>query len=284
MISDELADLKLRIDDRLEELLENASNERLYEAMSYSVLGGGKRLRPALCLMSAAMFTEDTSEILDIACALEMIHAFSLIHDDLPCMDNDTLRRGQPTCHVKFGEATALLAGDGLVNLAYKTMVECAAKSENERILSSVEVIAHAVDEMIAGQTADIMGENTTPSEMRRLHSQKTGELITAAVLSGMLPFSKDPEHFEAFAAYGENLGLAFQIVDDCLDVRGGDIGKTAGKDAKQGKITFASYYGVQTAMDMAEGFTKKAIESLEIFDNADELTGIAEFLLKRAK
>jgi len=262
----------------------------LKDAMSYSLIAGGKRLRPALCLMTADMFGSAV-QALDIACALEMIHTYSLIHDDLPCMDNDVLRRGKPTNHVVFGEAYAVLAGDGLLNLAFEVMLDAAVKNEGDGLnyLGAMHVIASAagVRGMIEGQACDIAFEGQDKDEevLRHIHERKTGAMIRASVLSAAALFRASEAETAALSAYGEKLGLVFQIVDDILDEVGDEktLGKSVGKDADAGKQTFARIYGIEASRRIARDLTREAQDALRIFGTrASGLASLAQYLLTR--
>ena len=232
--------------------------ETIHRAMRYSLFAGGKRIRPILCIESAAALAHSSPAALEAGCAVEMIHTYSLIHDDLPALDNDDLRRGKPTCHKVFGEAMAILAGDALFTLAMQTLVRI-EELEPERKLSLVEELSFAggtVDGMIGGQVTDLEGENQTPTAelLNLIHRAKTGALLRASVRMGAICAAAKPEELQALSDYGEHLGLAFQIVDDLLDVEQSSeaLGKTAGKDAAQGKITFPAVYGFEASRRMA--------------------------------
>lgn len=293
MIEDRLKKTCEVVDKRLDELLKKYCEEGvLFDAMRYSLMAGGKRLRPALCLMSASLFGNE-AKALDFACALEMIHSYSLIHDDLPAMDNDSLRRGKPTNHVVFGEAMAILAGDGLLNTAFEVMVNSAASDEQYIIgkTKAMGIIAKAAgsDGMIQGQAADIEFEGKDKDEqvLSYIHERKTAAMITASVLSGAVIMGASDEEISALKEYGHSIGLVFQIVDDILDVEGDQdkLGKTLGKDEASGKQTFASIYGLDKSKQIAQEMTIKAKKALSVFsDTAEELILLADFLLLREK
>ncbi len=262
----------------------------LKDAMGYSLAAGGKRLRPALCLMTAEMFG-DAMKALDFACALEMIHTYSLIHDDLPCMDNDVLRRGKPTNHVVFGEAYALLAGDGLLNCAYEVMLECAGRNAGDGLdyLGAMNVIAKAagVKGMIEGQACDIAFEGHDKDEkvLEYIHQRKTGAMISASVMSAAILFRATDYETAALETYGSRMGLVFQIVDDILDEVGDEalIGKSVGKDADTGKQTFARIYGIEASRSIARRLTGEAEQALNVFgDRACALKRLAQNMLIR--
>ena len=242
--------------------------------------------------MSAKMFGEE-GNALDFACALEMIHTYSLIHDDLPAMDDDSLRRGKPSNHIVYGEGMAILAGDGLLNLAFEIMAQSIAddKGSSNNKAKAMLTIAKAAGTggMIAGQAADLEWEGKRKNEeiLKFIHENKTAEMITASVLSGALINGADEEALAALEQYGSNVGLVFQMVDDILDVSGSleAVGKTLGKDENAGKQTFVSVYGIEESKRMAEEKTKEAVDALRIFkEKADELTALAYFLLRRDK
>lgn len=293
MIEDRLKKTRKLVDRRLDELLKVHCEEGvLFDAMRYSLMAGGKRLRSALCLMSARLFGDET-KALDFACALEMIHSYSLIHDDLPAMDDDNLRRGKPTNHMVFGEAMAILAGDGLLNTAFEVMINSAAE-DRENIINKTKAIgiiakAAGADGMIQGQTADIEFEGKDKDEevLSYIHERKTAALITASVLSGAVIMGADEKEINALKEYGHCIGLVFQIVDDILDVEGDEkkLGKTLGKDEASGKQTFAGIYGLDRSKQIASEMTDKAKRSIKLFSNkAEELSVLAEFLLHREK
>lgn len=243
----------------------------LGDAMRYSLLGGGKRLRPVLCLAANELLGGDTKEALPVACALEMIHTYSLIHDDLPAMDNDTLRRGRATCHVVFGEAMAILAGDGLLSLAFDTLLENAARhldnAEAHRRAAACVSGGAGVYGMVAGQCLDLEAEGRLleEQELYTIHRLKTGAMIGASLEAGLLLCGPSEEELLAVRRFGENLGLAFQIVDDMLDVVGQEatLGKSVGKDREAGKLTFPMLYGLDESEKLAARLTRKAQEAL---------------------
>ncbi|MGI5849724.1 MAG: polyprenyl synthetase family protein [Christensenellales bacterium] len=262
----------------------------LKDAMSYSLMAGGKRLRPALCLWSAGIFG-DESLALDIACAIEMIHTYSLIHDDLPAMDNDDIRRGKPTNHVVFGEAYAILAGDGLLNCAFEIMLRCAKNNRDSRLdyIKAMDLIAGAagVKGMIAGQVGDIAfeGKDQNQQVLEYIHERKTAVMIKASVMSGAALFNASELEMAALETYGGCIGLVFQIIDDILDQIGDPqkIGKTPGKDIGANKQTFVRVYGIDRSKQIARQKTDMAIQALACFgDKAQSLRALAEYLLNR--
>ncbi len=277
------------VENRLDALLEERCEPGLLkDAMSYSLKAGGKRLRPVLCMLSAGMFG-DMGHALDIACAIEMIHTYSLIHDDLPCMDNDVLRRGKPTNHVVFGEAQALLAGDGLLNGAFEVMLQVALNEKQLDAVSAMDIIASAagMKGMIAGQSADLdfEGKDVNEQVLHYIHERKTAALIRASVTAGAALMHADDDDLRALNTYGNCLGLVFQIVDDILDEEGdaGSLGKSTGKDKDSEKMTFARVYGIGESKRIAKRKTDDAVNALQRFgDRANGLASLAQAMLKR--
>lgn len=277
------------VDRRLEALMdERCEPGLLKDAMNYSLKAGGKRLRPVLCMMSAGMFG-DMTQALDIACAIEMIHTYSLIHDDLPSMDNDVLRRGKPTNHVVFGEAHALLAGDGLLSVAFEVMLAFAQKERHLDVMGAMQIIATAagVTGMIAGQSADLQfeGKDVDAAVLHYIHERKTAALITASVTAGAALLHANDDDLNELRAYGERLGLVFQIVDDILDEEGDAVklGKSTGKDKDTDKMTFARCYGIDESRRIARQKTDDAISALERFGaRAEALKTMASSMLVR--
>ncbi len=265
--------------------------ERLHEAMRYSVLGGGKRLRPGLVHAAGAAVGGDP-ELLDApACAVEIIHAYSLIHDDLPAMDDDDLRRGKPTCHKAFGEAIAILAGDALQALAFEVLVAEERLPAAARV-AMTRILAEACGSvgMAGGQAIDLeaVGRTLTLPELERMHRYKTGALIRAAVLMGAVAggCAQGEGCYRALGAYGEEIGLAFQIRDDLLDVLGETavIGKPQGSDAARGKPTYPAILGLEASAALAVTHCDRALESLAGFDErADPLRALARYVTERA-
>ncbi len=292
-ISEHLEKTGHQIDKRLSKLLDTVCDgSTLKDAMRYSLLSGGKRLRPALCVMTADMFG-DSAPALDIACALEMIHAYSLIHDDLPAMDNDVMRRGKPTNHVVFGEAYAILAGDGLLNSAFEVMLTCAQRHRDKPLdyIGAISIIAAAAGTsgMIAGQAADIEfeGQSANADILEYIHQRKTGALILASVMAPSVLFRADRKMRNALETYGQCIGLVFQIIDDILDEEGDQtqVGKTLGKDAEANKQTFVRVYGIEASKRIARQKTDEAISALGVFGaRAKCLEQLATFLLNRKK
>lgn len=262
---------------------------RLVEAMRYATLGGGKRVRPFLVVAGARLFTVAESCALRVAAAIEMVHCYSLVHDDLPAMDDDELRRGQPTCHVRYDEATAILAGDALLTRAFEVLAEPATHPDPQVRCQLALALAKAsgAEGMVGGQMLDLMAEQDKLDmpEITRLQRMKTGALIAFSCEAGaMLGKAAEPAR-QALRAYAHDLGLAFQIADDLLDVEGTseEVGKRTGKDAAAGKATFVSLLGVERARAQAEMLADQACRHLEIFEKkADYLRDLAKFVVRR--
>ncbi len=286
-------DLRVKaVDKALERRLPYTDNERarIYEAMRYSLFAGGKRLRPILMWESCRMCGGGWNDVEPFACALEMIHTYSLIHDDLPAMDNDDLRRGLPTNHIKFGEAAAILAGDALLNKAFE--ITLSEKYEDpSRALRAAAVMAEAsgTEGMIGGQVLDLESENRRVSsdELKRIHSLKTGALIRAACVIGGIMAGADEEAVKALGLYAENLGIAFQIRDDILDVTGSEeeLGKPIGSDEESGKNTYVSLYGLEGSERLVREYSDKAVKALSVFgERAGFLLSLTEYLINRRR
>jgi len=261
----------------------------LYESMHYSLFADGKRIRPILTLASADALGLSNRDVLPIGAALEMIHVFSLIHDDLPAMDNDDLRRGQPTNHRVYGEATAILAGDALLAQAFVPLSELdMQKFEPRNILRVIRMVAEATGApgMVGGQVIDMQSEGKTIdlARLKTLHRLKTGALLKCAVVAPAI-LSGTPLSIEkSLTAYGEDIGLAFQIKDDILDIEGGDeIGKNIGSDIARGKVTFPALMGLENAKEAAKKALHRALSALSCFDEkADPLRALAHFIVER--
>jgi geranylgeranyl diphosphate synthase, type II len=272
----------------------------LTNAMRYSLLAGGKRLRPMLVLGAAeacgerlGLSADDAVRLaLPAACAIELIHTYSLIHDDLPSMDNDTMRRGRPTSHVVHGEAMAILAGDALLTEAFALLSrepledDAVSGGLERRRLQVVRVIAEAAGPagMVGGQVLDMEAAGSDRESLRAMHARKTGALIRGSAVAGALMAGGDEETTRAVDAYGESIGLAFQIVDDILDVEGAsaDLGKTAGKDAAAGKPTYPSLYGLSESHRLAASCIDRAVETLERAGLRGQLAAIARWVISR--
>ena len=260
----------------------------LHEAMHYSVMTPGKRIRPLLVYAAGYAFGA-TPDILDKpACAVEFIHVFSLIHDDLPAMDDDDLRRGQPTCHVKFGEAVAILAGDALQSLAFEVLCDCDIDDSIRLKMIATLAGASGSHGMAGGQVMDLTATGSSPTltELENLHIHKTGALIRSSVLMGAMTATGETRQLQQLDHYGKCIGLAFQIVDDILDITGNteSLGKTGGKDAAQQKTTYASLLGLSQARERATQLYDDAIASLDSFDErADPLRELAKLIIHRS-
>lgn len=272
---------------------------RLFQAMRYSTLNGGKRLRPFLVMTTAQMFNVGRSNALRVAAAVEMVHSYSLIHDDLPAMDNDDLRRGKPTCHRQFDEATAVLAGDALLTRAFEVLASPATHSDPTVRCMLVQELAKAAGPhgMVGGQMVDILTERHSESgsqedgpvmdvaAITRMHQMKTGRMIAFSCMAGAILGKAAPQLRQALQAYAHDLGLCFQIVDDLLDVEGTaeELGKSPGKDAASGKVTFVSLLGLDRARAQAEALAEQAVYHLKPFDaEADLLRDVAAYVLSR--
>ena len=279
------------IDAELDKLIPRESKEprSLHAAIRWSVFAGGKRFRPALLLAVGQTFGAQIDQLIRTACAVEMIHTYSLIHDDLPSMDDDDLRRGRATCHVKFGEATAILAGDALQTLAFQTIAEDERLSAAMRVQLIAELAraAGTPEGMVAGQAFDLEAESreVTSDEVSRIHSHKTGALIYTAARAGALIAGANKDELDAITEYGINLGLLFQITDDLLDVTATaeELGKTPGKDARSKKATFPSVYGVEVTRKTIAAVHRTTRTALEQIDRSTELLkSIADLIMNR--
>ena len=265
---------------------------RLHDAMRYSTLGGGKRVRAMLVFAAGELAEADAQRLRIPACAVEMIHAYSLIHDDLPCMDDDVLRRGKPTCHVEFDEATALLAGDALQSLAFQILSEYKLADSPQRQLEMIHLFAIACGSrgMAGGQAIDLeaVGRTLTLPELEFMHILKTGALIRASILMGARCGRElSAAEYDHLDRYAKCVGLAFQVVDDILDEEGdaGTLGKTAGKDKAAGKPTYTSLLGLPDAKRLAEDLLGQALEALATLDHrAERLRQLAEFIVRRER
>jgi len=269
---------------------ETTPPEQLHRAMRYSLLAGGKRLRPALVLAAGEAFGADTDDLMPAACAIEMIHTYSLIHDDLPAMDNDDLRRGRPTCHKAFGEAVAILAGDALLTQAFRVLAADAPKRDAERqvrVIREVATAAGTVEALIGGQMADIEseGEKVDGSALEYIHRSKTGAMIAASVVVGGIVAGANGDQIEKLRAYGECIGLAFQIADDILDVTSTSeqLGKTPGKDQAANKATYPAIHGIAASQTRARELVEEAVEIVSSLGlKTQVLEEIARFIIAR--
>jgi geranylgeranyl diphosphate synthase type II len=293
MLQQTLEEGRRAADAALEKLLPPATQYpvSIHQAMRHSIFAGGKRLRPILCLEAARLVAGSLPEgVEELGAALEMLHTYSLIHDDLPALDNDDLRRGRPTCHKAFGEATAILAGDGLQTYAYEVLARLRCPAE--RRVRIVEEIAHAtgtVDGMIGGQVMDLEAEHkrADAATLEYIHRSKTAALITACGVTGGLYAGGNDEQIGQLRTFGQAIGLAFQIVDDVLDVTQSSeqLGKTAGKDTATEKATYPALFGVTESLKKADALVETACVSLAGFgDRAATLKALAQFLVERKK
>lgn len=276
------------VDAELDKLIPSAETapERLYEAIRWSVFAGGKRFRPALCLAVGNAFGADEKKLLSTASAIEMIHTYSLIHDDLPAMDDDDLRRGRATCHVKFDEATAILAGDILQTLAFQAIVKDGNLSDRTKVKLIAE-LADSAAKMVDGQQLDLDGEGKTISleDLEKIHQNKTGAMISASARGGAIIAEANEKELNSITNYASKLGLLFQITDDLLDITQTTevLGKTAGKDLTAEKATYPSIYGIEETRNLAEKVHAEAIGALDNIERPTEiLRDIARFILNR--
>ncbi len=278
------------VDAELDRLVppESTPPETIHRAMRYSLFAGGKRIRPILCLESAKAVGGAPPCVLAAACSLELIHTYSLIHDDLPALDNDDYRRGKLTSHKVFGEAMAILTGDALLTCAFQVLGELdLAPDRKARLVAELATAAGTVRGMIGGQVADLEGEGKPPEPLllETIHRAKTGALLRASLRLGAICAGAAADQYEALSCYGEHIGLAFQIVDDILDVEESSaaLGKTAGKDAQQQKITFPAVYGLEASRRMAEEECTRAHEVLKPFgERAGGLHELADLIVRR--
>ena len=291
VLAEYLKQQQARIDCEIDRLvpLETVEPKTIHRAMRYSLMAGGKRIRPVLFLEAAATAGTPNEALMAAACSLEFIHTYSLIHDDLPSLDNDDFRRGKPTCHKVFGEAMAILAGDSLLTLAFQVLSDLPAlpPKRKVRIIAELARASGTVGGMIGGQVADIEGEGKAPNAelLDSIHRAKTGALLRASLRMGAITADASEPDLEALTKYGEHVGLAFQIVDDILDVEESSeaLGKTAGKDASQGKITFPAVYGLDVSRTMAQKECEAAHQAVAKFgDRAKRLREIADMIVYR--
>jgi geranylgeranyl diphosphate synthase type II len=281
---------RLAVDAQLEKLLPADSMQppSIHTAMRYSVFAGGKRIRPILCMESARIFEAEVSPALYPGCAIEFIHTYSLIHDDLPALDNDDLRRGKPTSHKKFGEATAILAGDALLTLAFETIAVAPVSAERRvAMVTEIATAAGTVKGMVGGQVADLEAEGkpVSPEMLEYIHRSKTAALIRASITSGALCAGAPADDVVRLRRFGETIGWAFQVTDDILDVEESSaaLGKTAGKDIAQQKATYPAVYGLERSHQIAKELADKGIAELDAYgERAGRLRTIAEFLVLR--
>jgi len=282
------------IDAALEKVFQDShSSKTLVKAMKYSLMAGGKQIRPVLCLAACEAVGGVPEDALTAACALEMIHTYSLIHDDLPAMDDDELRRGKATCHIAFNEATAVLAGDALLTLAFEMLSSVQFDDGNQafRWLKVICLISEAAGYrgMIQGQMLDIASEGIklSAAQLETMHRLKTGALIEASLACGALLGGADRRQTDLLSDYGRKIGLAFQVADDILNVEGNPalMGKAVGTDRQRDKSTYPSVLGIQAAREFSEKLVQEALQALETFDKqADPLRGIARYIIERKR
>ena len=278
----------------IDEILNNTANSsRIVQAMHYPLMAGGKRVRPILCIAASEAVGGNADDVLPVACAIEMLHTYSLIHDDLPAMDNDDLRRGKPTCHVAFDEATAILAGDALLTLAFQILSSINVIDENQssnwlKIIHKISFAA-GYNGMIEGQMRDMASEGSLLSleKLEDMHSLKTGALIEASIFSGALLGGGSPKQIDQLEIYAKNIGLAFQVADDILNVEGDPavMGKAAGTDNVRGKTTYPSVMGLNKSKEFAKKLIHNALQALDDFDNnSNSLRTIACYIIERER
>lgn len=278
------------ISERLEKILSTNMPSTVLDAMKYSVSNGGKRIRPILATEFAKVSGGNVNSALDFGCAVEMIHTYSLIHDDLPCMDNDDMRRGKPSCHIAFGEDNALLAGDALLTEAFTTLASV-KDVISENIVRAVSYLScyAGINGMVGGQVLDLQFEESKPTvdEILKMYSLKTCGLIKASCVLGCLAGNEYNENKICAAIdYAENLGIAFQIQDDILDIEGdtASLGKPVGSDEKNDKSTIVKYFGLEKSKELVKDYTDKAIESLNAFENNTEILKQLAYMLVERK
>jgi geranylgeranyl diphosphate synthase type II len=286
-----LSESKKLVDDHLEKLLpaEDAEPSTIHKAMRYSVFAGGKRVRPILVLASGESLRGDREILLHLGAGIEMMHTYSLIHDDLPALDNDDLRRGVPTCHKVFGDAMAILAGDALMTRCYQVLADLPKLSEATRIriIREVAGATGTVNGMIGGQVVDLESEGKPVSArvLEYLHSSKTGALLRACIRCGALAAGAEEKALNALTEFGDKIGLVFQIVDDILDITSSSeiLGKTAGKDEKVKKATYPAFYGLEASRKKANDLVALALQDIRDFgEEAETLRSLAQFIVSR--
>jgi geranylgeranyl diphosphate synthase type II len=287
-----LSSKREQINEALDSILMNTSS-KIVKAMKYSLMAGGKRIRPVLCMAAAETVGGQNQDVIKAACAIEMIHTYSLIHDDLPAMDDDHIRRGQPTCHVAFNEATAILAGDALLTLAFEVLSTMEFNQTND-VMNLMDVIhtistAAGYKGMIEGQMQDMAAEGKLLDleELEKLHSLKTGALIEASVTVGSVLGKGKPDQIQQLKTYAKNIGVAFQVADDLLDIEGDPniMGKNVGSDQERDKSTYPALLGIEQSKQLAKNLVNNALKALDYFDNkARPLRAIAYYIIDRKK
>lgn len=278
------------VEEALESHLPPATTapETIHRAMRYSVFAGGKRIRPILCIETARLFSKNVAAAVTAGCAIEFIHTYSLIHDDLPALDNDDLRRGKPTCHKKFGEAMAILAGDALLTLAFETLARADVDpARRVRIIAEIGAAAGTVRGMVGGQVADLEAEGkpVDAALLEYIHGSKTAALIRAGIVAGAIAGGATDADVERMRRFGDALGWEFQVVDDILDVQESSaaLGKTAGKDQAQKKATYPALFGIEKSKQFADELAEKAERELACYgERAARLREITDFLVSR--
>ena len=281
---------KTLVEAALDNSITIARPEKIYEAMRYSLLAGGKRLRPILCLATAELTGGSIEMAMPTACALEMIHTMSLIHDDLPAMDNDDFRRGKPTNHKMYGDDIAILAGDGLLAYAFEYVATQTKNVAPENIIKVIACLGHTVGAagLVGGQVLDLESEgksDVTAETLSFIHTHKTGALLEASVVTGAILANAPQSEIDRLSQYAQNIGLAFQIIDDILDITATDeqLGKTAGKDLEAQKATYPSLWGLEKSRLKAQELIDSAIAQLSIYDTkADPLRAVANYIVTR--
>jgi len=292
-IKDYLEERKILVERALEKFMPKPSGLAgdVIRAMNYTLFAGGKRIRPILCIAGAEAVRGSADDVLPVACAIELIHSYSLIHDDLPVMDNDDFRRGKPTNHKVFGEAVALLAGDGLLTMAFDLMARYGLEKgvEKEALLRVIDLIASAAGYkgMVGGQVVDITyeGKDPDPTVVDYIHTHKTGALIAASVSAGTILARGSEEEVQSIHRYGQQIGLAFQIADDVLNMKGDRdvMGKRKGSDKERGKITYPSVFGITESKNIQNKLINHALRALDRFDKrAEPLRGLARYIINR--
>ncbi|MGD9232787.1 MAG: polyprenyl synthetase family protein [Desulfobacterales bacterium] len=287
-----LSSKRKQINQALDSIFASTSS-KIVKAMKYSLMAGGKRIRPILCVAAAETVGGQSQDVINAACALEMVHTYSLIHDDLPAMDNDDIRRGQPTCHMAFDEATAILAGDALLTLAFEVLSSSGFVQDNQvrNWMNVIQILSTAAGYkgMIEGQMRDMAGEGhlLCLEDLENMHALKTGALIEASVAVGAILGKGSPDQIQQLKTYSKNIGLAFQVTDDLLDVEGDPniMGKDAGSDQARCKSTYPALLGIEQSKQFAKKLVNNALKALDYFDNkAHPLRAIAYYIVDRKR